>query len=113
MARCDHCGKAVTLPFSCQYCGGKFCDECRLPPNHTCENIGMWKKKPLPSVGLSYSKGGGVTATGSGYHADSRREKQENPHTGFPWPKVIIAIMVIIILFILFLVIIGYLLLKE
>ena len=107
MARCDHCGKDATLPFTCQYCGGKFCDECRLPPNHTCENIGMWKKKPLPTAGLSYSKGGGVTATGSGYRADSRREKQGKPYERIPWLKIMIAIVVIIILVLLFMVLSG------
>ena len=64
--------------------GGAFCDECRLPPNHTCANIGMWKKKLLPSVGLSYNKRGGVNATGSGYRSDSRKEKKGNRMKAFP-----------------------------
>jgi hypothetical protein len=67
----------------------------------------MWKKKPLPSVGLSYSKGGGVTATGSGYRADSRREKQGKPYERIPWLKIMIAIVVIIILVLLFMVLSG------
>jgi hypothetical protein len=67
----------------------------------------MWKKKPLPSVGLSYSKGGGVTATGSGYRADSRREKQGKPYEGVPWQKIMIGIVVIIILVLLFIVLRG------
>ena len=67
----------------------------------------MWKKKPLPSVGLSYSKGGGVTATGSGYRANSRREKQEKPYEMIPWLKIMIAIVVIIILVLLFMVLSG------
>jgi hypothetical protein len=67
----------------------------------------MWKKKPLPSVGLSYSKGGGVTATGSGYRADSRREKQGKPYERIPWLKIMIAIVAIIILVLLFMVLSG------
>jgi hypothetical protein len=38
-----------------------------------CENIGMWKESP--SSRFSYRKGGGVTAIGSGFLADSRPEK--------------------------------------
>jgi hypothetical protein len=67
----------------------------------------MWKKKPLPTVGLSYSKGGGVTATGSGYRADSRREKQGKPYERIPWLKIMIAIVAIIILVLLFMVLSG------
>ena len=67
----------------------------------------MWKKKPLHSVGLSYSKGGGVTATGRGYGADSRQEKQGKPYEGIPWLKIMIVIMVIIILVLLFMVLSG------
>ncbi len=34
--RCQVCGKKVTLPFRCSYCGGLFCEEHRLPENHNC-----------------------------------------------------------------------------
>jgi len=108
MTRCDHCGNEVVLPFSCQHCGGKFCDECRLPPNHNCVNIRTWKKKPLPSVGLSYSKGGGVTATGSGYSADSRRTTKKEQGEGIPYLKIMIAIIVLILIGIAYLVFSGY-----
>ena len=66
----------------------------------------MEEKAPL-SAGLSYRKGGGVTATGSGYLADSRREKQGKPYEGIPWLKIMIAIVVIIILVLLFMVLSG------
>jgi hypothetical protein len=69
-------------------------------------------RKPLLSVGLSYNKGGGATATGSGYRADSRREKQRKLYEGIPWLKVMTTIMVIIIFVILFLVISEYPLLE-
>jgi len=64
-------------------------------------------EKPLLSVGLSYSKGGGETTTGSGYCAESGRQKQEKPCEGIPWLKIMIAIVVIIILVILFMVLSG------
>jgi hypothetical protein len=108
MTRCDHCGNEVVLPFSCQHCGGKFCDECRLPPNHNCVNIGTWKKKPLPVVGLSYGKGGGVTATGSGYGADSRHTTKKKKGEGIPYLKIMIAIIVLILIGIAYLVFSGY-----
>jgi Zn-dependent protease len=37
--KCDKCGIEVFLPFKCQYCGGRFCSEHRLPENHQCPQI--------------------------------------------------------------------------
>jgi len=37
MAVCDICKKEVALPFKCNYCGGTFCEEHRLPENHYCK----------------------------------------------------------------------------
>lgn len=39
IGKCSACGKEVTLPFKCKYCGQLFCDEHRLPENHSCKNI--------------------------------------------------------------------------
>jgi uncharacterized protein YkwD len=36
MPECDQCGKEVSLPFTCAYCGGNYCAEHRLPENHNC-----------------------------------------------------------------------------
>jgi hypothetical protein len=107
MARCDSCGNECTLPFTCQYCGNKFCPECRLPPNHQCTGLTSWQKKPAPGVGLRYGREGGVTATRGGY-GESRPTSKGKPGKEIPWLKVMIAIMLIIILVILFLVISGY-----
>ncbi|AGK61385.1 Uncharacterized protein with SCP/PR1 domains [Archaeoglobus sulfaticallidus PM70-1] len=49
MARCDWCGKNTYLPYKCRYCGGFFCEDCRLPPNHDCKNIEDWKTPPAIS----------------------------------------------------------------
>lgn len=48
MARCQFCGKKVDLPFRCNYCGGHFCEEHRLPPKHNCPNIAQWRGKASP-----------------------------------------------------------------
>lgn len=106
MARCDSCGNECTLPFTCQHCGGKFCPECRLPPNHQCTGITSWQKKPVPGVGMRYDRGG-VTATGGGY-AEARRTSKRKPGKEIPWLKVMIAIMVIIILGMFFLMMSGH-----
>ncbi len=45
MARCQFCGKEAPLPFKCRYCGGKFCVEHHLPPNHNCPGIHKWGRR--------------------------------------------------------------------
>jgi Zn-dependent protease len=34
--KCDFCGVEEDLPFTCNYCGGTFCGEHRLPEAHAC-----------------------------------------------------------------------------
>ena len=34
---CEYCGKEEALPFVCNYCGGVFCAEHRLPEAHMCK----------------------------------------------------------------------------
>lgn len=48
MARCQHCGAFVLLPYKCNYCGGEFCPECRLPPYHDCAGMGSWRSTSAP-----------------------------------------------------------------
>ncbi|MHA1265795.1 MAG: AN1-type zinc finger domain-containing protein [Candidatus Helarchaeota archaeon] len=40
MTKCVKCGKEIYMPFICNYCGGAFCSDHRLPENHNCKNIG-------------------------------------------------------------------------
>jgi hypothetical protein len=108
MARCDHCGNETTLPFTCQHCGGKFCADCRLPPNHDCTGIGSWNQKPRPSVGMNYGKGGGVSATGGGYGPDSRRPAKKQGAAGIPYLWIMIGVIVLILLGIAWLVLTGH-----
>src|SRR3972149_7411656 len=39
--RCQKCQTEVFLPFRCQYCGGSFCSDHRLPENHECSRMEM------------------------------------------------------------------------
>ena len=34
---CEYCGKEESLPFVCNYCGGIFCADHRLPEAHQCK----------------------------------------------------------------------------
>jgi hypothetical protein len=97
MARCDSCGNECTLPFTCQHCGGKFCPDCRLPPNHQCSAIRSWKKKPVPGVGLRYGRGNSVTATSSGY-AETRHALAKKRGRRIPWLMIMAAIIILILL---------------
>lgn len=108
MTRCDHCGNEVVLPFSCQYCGGKYCGDCRLPPNHDCVNIALWNSKPLPPMGISYGKGGRATPTGSGSVGGSRHTTKIKNGTDIPYLKIMIAIILLILIGIAWLAFSGY-----
>jgi len=35
--KCDFCGRDEALPFICNYCGGAFCSDHRLPEAHQCK----------------------------------------------------------------------------
>jgi len=107
MTRCDHCGNETALPFTCQHCGGKFCADCRLPPNHACSGIGSWNSKPRPAVGMNYSLGGGVTATG-GVAVQSRRKSKPGPGREIPYLKIMVAVLVLILLALAWLGLSGY-----
>ncbi len=109
MTRCDYCGNEVVLPFTCQHCGGKFCPECRLPPNHQCTGIISWQKKPVPGVGMRYDKGSGVTATFGGY-AESRHAPEGKRSKGIPWLIVMVVIIILVIIAMFLLVLSGYVL---
>ena len=56
-AKCQHCGDDVVLPFRCNYCGGSFCGDHRIPERHACPEA--WRAKaprdasPVPPQGWS------------------------------------------------------------
>jgi hypothetical protein len=107
MTRCDKCGTEVALPFTCQHCGGKFCADCRLPPNHDCAGIGGWNAKPRPAVGMSYRRGGGVAATG-GIAPESRSRPAKQAEEGFPYLKILIGVVVLVLLVLAWLALSGF-----
>lgn len=39
MKTCHHCGTDAEFPFECQYCGGVYCPEHRLPEGHDCDGV--------------------------------------------------------------------------
>lgn len=39
MPECDYCGKEITMPYTCGYCGDSFCSNHRLPENHECGGL--------------------------------------------------------------------------
>lgn len=36
---CHHCGKSPDLPYECNYCGGYYCPDHRLPEGHDCDGV--------------------------------------------------------------------------
>jgi uncharacterized protein YkwD len=102
MPRCDFCGKNVSLPFHCQYCGKQFCDEHRLPPNHACAGLAAWKKTPAPGVGIRYGSGG-ASAYGGGLPSAPRDKKPARvPFWKHPSFRIAVVLLVIVILIVLF-----------
>jgi uncharacterized protein YkwD len=102
MPRCDFCGKNVSLPFHCQYCGKNFCDEHRLPPNHDCAGLAVWKKTPAPGVGIRYGAGG-TSAYGGGYAAKPADKKPGRvPFWKHPYFRIAVVLAVIVLLIIVF-----------
>jgi len=51
--RCHVCGKYELMPFTCRFCGGRFCTEHRLPENHYCLGLAEYKQQ-LRSEGKLY-----------------------------------------------------------
>ena len=44
MQRCEECGKEISMPYTCNFCGGKYCSEHRLPENHSCDGLSSYKQ---------------------------------------------------------------------
>ncbi len=107
MTRCDHCGNECTLPFTCQHCGGKFCPDCRLPPNHDCTGLSSWNAKPRPAIGMNYSRDGGVTVTG-GIALESQRRPERKTGEGLPYLKIMAAIILLVLLGLAWLALTGH-----
>ena len=64
---CDFCGKDESLPFVCNYCGGAFCPEHRLPEAHMCKGDLTQKRTIIPPPQTTFSWQ--TPATTSSYQA--------------------------------------------
>jgi len=47
MTKCRQCGNDVPLAYRCRRCGGLFCDEHRLPENHSCDAIALRREQEI------------------------------------------------------------------
>lgn len=54
MAKCSECGKEISMPFRCKFCGKTFCSKHRLPENHQCEGLEEYKKKAREDKSFVY-----------------------------------------------------------
>jgi len=109
MTRCDHCGNEVVLPFSCQYCGGKYCPDCRLPPNHTCVNIALWNSKaPSCRRGILQERRGSDSPRAVDISQTPGTFQKRNRDRAIPYLKIMIAAIVLILLGFAWLVFSGY-----
>jgi hypothetical protein len=79
MTKCEYCGVDVELPFECNFCGGYFCMEHRLPENHRCSSapartpLGHWKSKKPSSNSLPKGKEAEVMTSESTHHFEKER----------------------------------------
>ncbi len=57
---CEFCGREESLPFVCNYCGGVFCSEHRLPEAHMCKGDLSQKRTVVapPTTTFTYSEPG-------------------------------------------------------
>lgn len=47
MTKCRQCGNDVALAYRCRRCGGLFCDEHRLPENHSCDAVALRREQEI------------------------------------------------------------------
>ncbi|WP_435361088.1 rhomboid family intramembrane serine protease [Haloarchaeobius sp. DFWS5] len=69
MAECDECGDHVSMPYTCNRCGEKFCGKHRLPENHDCPGLqwndpqGVWNEGGSGSATSKGESSGGVLSS--------------------------------------------------
>jgi Zn-dependent protease len=57
MVKCDKCGVETYMPFRCNYCGGYFCEQHRLPEFHDCKGKYDQTKPSMVQLGNYTSSG--------------------------------------------------------
>ncbi len=55
---CEFCGREEALPFVCNYCGGSFCADHRLPEAHQCKGDLSQKRVIVPPPQTNFSWNG-------------------------------------------------------
>ena len=58
MVKCEKCGVETYMPFRCNYCGGYFCEQHRLPEFHDCNGKYDQTKPKTVQVGEYTTSGG-------------------------------------------------------
>jgi Zn-dependent protease len=53
---CEKCLKETFLPFRCQYCGGYFCSDHRLPENHACPQMELARMPKVETQPMAVQK---------------------------------------------------------
>ena len=53
--KCEYCGRDEALPFVCNYCGGAFCADHRLPETHMCKGDLTQRRMIIPPPQTTYS----------------------------------------------------------
>lgn len=43
--KCDQCGVDEYMPYVCKFCRGRYCAAHRLPENHGCAGLGVYREK--------------------------------------------------------------------
>ncbi|MBS7631353.1 hypothetical protein KEJ47_07255 [Candidatus Bathyarchaeota archaeon] len=56
MVQCEACGKDVDMPFRCNYCGGYFCSEHRLPEFHQCSGFQRYQSPAREGMREDFSR---------------------------------------------------------
>lgn len=75
---CQYCGKEESLPFVCNYCGGTFCADHRLPERHAC--TGDLSRRPVmntPTTRFSWDDGASPTVRPSVARSFSSHELRD------------------------------------
>lgn len=42
---CEFCGREEYMPFACKFCKARFCAEHRLPENHACRGLDLYRDR--------------------------------------------------------------------
>jgi len=67
--KCEYCGRDEALPFVCNYCGGAFCADHRLPEAHQCKGDLTQRRMIIPPPQTTYTWSGSPYTQPEAAHA--------------------------------------------